>query len=134
MTVGPDGTHATFAERQGEKSRLQMMPLLQGAARTVVEMPFALSHPIMRPMRAQVLFRQGDEALWMVNSDGTQKRQLRLAAGKIGAANWVGDGKSLLYLSIPADPMQITTIREHVPGYQYRYARRQDEPVCALRI
>ena len=115
MTVGPDGTHATFGERQGGKSRLLMMPLVQGPVRTVVEVPFALSHPIMRPMRAQVLFRQGDEALWMVNSDGTQKRQLKLAAGKVGPANWVADGKALLYLSIPEDRMQITTIREHVP-------------------
>jgi oligogalacturonide lyase len=115
LTVGPDGTHATFAEGQGEKSRLQMVALVGGAARTVVEVPFAMSHPIPRPMRAQILFRQGDEALWLVNSDGTQKRQLKLAAGRIGPANWAVDGKSLLYLSFPADPMQITTIRECVP-------------------
>jgi oligogalacturonide lyase len=116
LTVGPDGTHATFAERQGEKSRLQMVPLLQpGPASTVIEVPFVMSHPIPRPMRAQILFRQGDEALWMVNSDGAQKRQLKLAAGKVGPANWATDGKSLLYLNFPADPMQITTIRECVP-------------------
>ena len=115
LTVGPDGTHATFAERQGEKSRLQMVPLTQGAARTVVELPFVISDPIPRPMRAQILFRQGVEALWMVNSDGTHKRQLKLSAGNVGPANWVADGKTLLYLSIPADPMQITTIRECVP-------------------
>ena len=115
LTVGPDGTHATFAERQGEKSRLVMVALVQGAARVVSEAPFVMSHPIPRPMRAQILFRRGDEALWMVNSDGTQKRQLKLAAGRVGSANWATDGKSLLYLSIPADPMQITTIRECVP-------------------
>jgi oligogalacturonide lyase len=115
LTVGPDGTHATFGERQGDKSRLQMVPLLQGAAQTVVEVPFVMSDPIPRPMRAQILFRQGDQTLWMVNSDGTQKRQVKLAAGKIGPANWAADGKSLLYLSIPADPMQITTIRECAP-------------------
>jgi oligogalacturonide lyase len=115
LTVGPDGTHATFAERQGEKSRLQMVPLTQGPAQTVIEMPFVMSHPIMRPMRAQVLFRQGDDSLWMVNSDGTQKHQLKLGAGRVGPANWAADGKTLLYLSIPQDPMQITTIRELVP-------------------
>jgi oligogalacturonide lyase len=116
LTVGPDGTHATFAERQGEKSRLQMVPLLiPGPARTVVEVPFVLSHPIPRPMRAQILFRQSDEALWMVNSDGTQKRQLNLPVGKVGPANWATDGKSLLYLNFPPDPMQITTIRECAP-------------------
>jgi oligogalacturonide lyase len=116
LTVGPDGTHATFAERQGEKSRLQMVPLLvPGPARTVVEVPFAMSDPIPRPMRAQILFRQADEALWMVNSDGTQKRQLKLPVGKVGPANWANDGKSILYLNFPPDPMQITTIREFAP-------------------
>jgi oligogalacturonide lyase len=115
MTVGPDGTHATFAERQGATSRLRMVTLLQGMAHTVVEVPFIMSHPIPRPMRAQILFRQGDETLWMVNSDGTQKRQLKLPAGQVGPACWAADGKSLLYLNFPADPMQITTIRECVP-------------------
>jgi oligogalacturonide lyase len=116
LTVGPDGTHATFAERQGEKSRLQMVPLLvAGPARTVIEVPFIMSDPIPRPMRAQILFRQADQALWMVNSDGTQKRQLKLPAGKVGPANWATDGKSLLYLNFPLDPMQITTIHECVP-------------------
>jgi len=115
LNVGPDGTHATFAERQGDRSRLRMVTLVQGIARTVVEVPFAMSHPLARPLRAQILFRQGDDALWLVNSDGTQKRQLKLGAGRIGPANWAADGKSLLYLSFPADPMQITTIRECLP-------------------
>ena len=30
MTVGPDGTHATFAERKGDASRLRMVTLIQG--------------------------------------------------------------------------------------------------------
>src|SRR5438270_6348085 len=34
-SVGPDGTHATFIERRGEGSRLRMVALVQGAARTV---------------------------------------------------------------------------------------------------
>ncbi|HEX3748234.1 MAG TPA: hypothetical protein VHW09_30100 [Bryobacteraceae bacterium] len=115
LTVGPDGTHATFAERQGEKSRLQMVPLAQGPARTVTEVPFVMRDPIPRPMRAQILFRQDDQALWMVNADGTQKHQLKLTGAQMGPADWAADGKSLLYLSIPADRMQITTIRECVP-------------------
>jgi oligogalacturonide lyase len=115
MCVGPDGTHATFAERRGEVSRLRMVTLGQGAARTVVEMPFAISHPIARPARAQILFRQSDDALWLVNSDGAQKRQLKLAAGKVGPADWAADGKSLLYLNFPADTKQLNAIRECVP-------------------
>jgi len=115
LTVGPDGTHATFAERQGDQSRLRMVPLVQGSPRIVTGVPFVMSDPIPRPMRAQILFRQGDQALWMVNSDGTQKRQLKLTGAKIGPANWAADGKSLLYLSIPGDPKAVTTIRECVP-------------------
>src|ERR1700686_1171441 len=49
MTVGPDGTHATFAERRGDTSRLRMVSLAQGAARTVIEAPFTMSDPIPRP-------------------------------------------------------------------------------------
>jgi oligogalacturonide lyase len=115
LSVGPDGTHATFAERQGDGSRLRMVSLAQAAARTVVDAPFAISHPIARPMRAQILFRQGDDALWLVNSDGTQKHQLKLAAGRVGPADWAPDGKTVLYLSFPADSKQLTTIRECAP-------------------
>jgi oligogalacturonide lyase len=115
MSVGPDGTHATFAEARGEGSRLRMVSLGQGVARTVVEAPFAMSDPIPRPMRAQVLYRQGDTALWLVNSDGQQNRQLKLASGRIAAANWSTDGKTLLYLNLPDDPKQLNAIRECVP-------------------
>jgi oligogalacturonide lyase len=115
MTIGPDGTHATFAERKGDRTRLRIVALSQGAAATVVEAPFAMSDPIPRPMRAQVLYRQGEEALWLVNSDGRQNRQLKLAAGRVGPANWAPDGKTLLYLSYPEDPAQLNTIREHTP-------------------
>ena len=102
MSVGPDGTHATFVERRGDTSRLRMVSLVQGAARTVMEAPFAMSAPrSRRPMRAQILYRQGDEALWMVNSDGTQNRKLKLAPGGIGTPNWAADGKTILYLNFP---------------------------------
>jgi len=61
MSVGPDGTHGTLVERRGETSRLRMVALAQGAARTVVEAGFAMSAPMARPMRAQILYRQGSE-------------------------------------------------------------------------
>jgi oligogalacturonide lyase len=115
MSVGPDGTHAVFGERKGETSRLRMAVLATGAARTVVEAPFVLSDPIARPMRAQILYRRGEEALWLVNSDGAQNRQLKTAAGKAGPANWANDGKTLLYLNFPDDPTQLNTIRELTP-------------------
>src|SRR5437762_358018 len=93
MCVGPDGTHATFVERRGGvesrgESRLRMVALAQGAARTVMETPLAMSDAIPRPMRAQILYRQGNEALWLVNADGTQNHKLKLAPGRVGPANW----------------------------------------------
>ena len=115
MTVGPDGTHATFAEKRGEGSRLRMVSLAQGTPRTVMESPFAMSDPIPRPMRAQILYRQDNSALWLVNADGQQNRQLKLAPGKIATANWSSDGKTVLYLNLPDDSKQLNAIRECVP-------------------
>jgi oligogalacturonide lyase len=66
-------------------------------------------------MRAQVLYRHGDGALWLVNSDGQQNRQLKTAAGRIASPNWATDGKTLLYLNLPEDPKQLNAIREQTP-------------------
>jgi oligogalacturonide lyase len=115
LSVGPDGTHATFIERREGSSRIRVVTLGQGVARTMWESPFEMSDAIPRPMRAQVLYRNGDQALWLVNSDGTQNRQLKTAEGRLGPANWSPDGKTLLYLHLPADPTQLNTIRELVP-------------------
>jgi oligogalacturonide lyase len=113
--VGPDGTHITFAEKQGTGSRIRMVGLLAGAPRTVFEAPFLISDPIPRPMRAQVLYRQGDDALWLVNADGQQNKKLKTAEGRLGPANWAPDGKTLLYLNFPAEAAQLNNIREQTP-------------------
>jgi oligogalacturonide lyase len=115
MSVGPDGTHATFAERCGQSWRLRMVALTQGATRTVLEAPVEMSDPIARFRRAQILYRQADEALWLVDSDGKQNRRLKLAAGRVGPANWAPDGKTVLYLNIPEDRTQLNAIREYTP-------------------
>jgi oligogalacturonide lyase len=115
MSVGPDGTHVTLVERRGDTSRLRMVTMVQGMARTVIESPFPMSAPIARPMRAQILYRQGAEALWLVNSDGTQNRKLKLAPGGIGTPNWATDGKTILYLNFPDDHTQLNNLREFTP-------------------
>ena len=74
-----------------------------------------MSAPIPRPMRAQILYRQGREALWMVNSDGTQNRKLKLAAGGVGTPNWSTDGRTILYLNFPEDKTQFNNLREFTP-------------------
>jgi len=112
-SVTADGT-ALFGERQGERSRLRSIGT-RGAARTIIETPFEIQHPIARPARAQVLYRDADRALWLVNSDGGQNRQLKLAPGRIGPANWSADGRTVLYLRFPEDRTQLNEIREHTP-------------------
>ena len=115
LSVGPDGTHATFAEKRGGRSRLRMVAFAQGGPRTVIEAPFEMSHPIARPLRAQILYRQENAALWLVNMDGTQNHALKTAEGQVGPANWAPDGKTVLYLNFPSDTTQLNNIRELTP-------------------
>jgi oligogalacturonide lyase len=131
MSVEPDGTDALFTERQGERWRLRAAPLSRATARTIVETPFAISDPVARPLRAQVLYRQGNAwttyspsdgrlgpdagGLWLVDSDGQQNRRLKLAEGGVGPANWAPDGKTILYLNLPEDAKQLNAIRECAP-------------------
>ncbi len=113
-SIADDGS-AIAGESRAGASRLRQIGLQKGGARTVVEVPFVLSHPQARPKRAQILFRQGDEALWLVNLDGTQNRKLPLAGGRIGPARWSPDGRTVLYLNFPEDTTQLHTIRECSP-------------------
>jgi len=92
-----------------------MVTLGQGVARTVIETPFVMSHAIPRPMRAQILYRQGNDTLWLVNSDGGQNHKLRTAPGAIGSPNWSTGGKTVLYLNLPEDKRQLNNLRELVP-------------------
>jgi Tol biopolymer transport system component len=113
-SVGDDGS-ALFGESRGGVSRLRVVGLQKGGAHTVMEAAFTLSHPQARPKRAQILYRQADAALWLVNFDGTQNRKLPLAAGRVGPARWAPDGRTVLYLNFPDDPTQLHAIRECSP-------------------
>ncbi|HWB95436.1 MAG TPA: oligogalacturonate lyase family protein [Bryobacteraceae bacterium] len=114
VSVTEDGV-AVFAEARERQSRLRMVNLRHGSARTVLETGGIVEHPLSRPRRAQILYRQGNEALWLVNQDGRQNRRLRTADGRIGPANWSPDGRTVLYLLFPSDPTQLHAIREHTP-------------------
>jgi Tol biopolymer transport system component len=113
-SIADDGS-ALLGESRDGASRLRVVGLQKGGARTVAEAPFILSHPQARPKRAQILYRQAEEALWLVNSDGTQNRKLPLAGGRIGPARWSPDGRTVLYLNFPDDPGQLHAIRECSP-------------------
>jgi oligogalacturonide lyase len=114
-SLSEDGAFALLGERRGGASRLRLIGLQKGAARTVVEAPWILSHPQARPRRAQVLYRQADQALWLVNTDGSRNRKLPLAGGRVGPARWSPDGRTVLYLNYPDDPSQLHAIRECAP-------------------
>ena len=92
-----------------------MVTLSQGAARTVVEAPFAMRDPLPRPMRAQILYRREDQALWLVNSDGKLNHQLKTTPGRVGPADWATDGRTVLYLNLPEDTKQLNGVRELTP-------------------
>jgi len=116
LYAGADGAHVVIAERRGERSRLRSVPLaVKGAARTILETPAAIADPIERPLRGQLVYRVPEQGLWLVDNDGRQNRRLKLAAGKIGPANWSADGRTLLYLNFPDDPKQLNAIREYSP-------------------
>jgi oligogalacturonide lyase len=111
-----DGSAVLFGERQDASgSRLRSVTVQRPSARTIVQAPFEIRHPIGRPVRAQALYHESPRALWLVNSDGRQNRKLQLAEGGIGAADWSVDGRTVLYLRFPDDPKQLTEIREHSP-------------------
>jgi Tol biopolymer transport system component len=120
MSLTPDGSSVLLAERlEGSantgRSRLRSIGIARPGSATVVEAPFEIQHPIARPGRPQVLYRQSGEVLWLVNSDGTHNRALKLAPGTIGPANWSPDGRTLLYLLFSADPARLNEIREYAP-------------------
>lgn len=115
MSVTGDGLSAVLAEQKDGGSRLVLAGIPRRGAATLTEAPFVISDPVARPKRAQVLYRQGDEALWLVNFDGRQNRRLKTAAGKIGPAFWSNDGKTILYLSLPEERNRLNAIRELTP-------------------
>jgi oligogalacturonide lyase len=115
FSLEPDGTHAVFAECRGATSRLRLVSLLHGAARTVLESPFPIEHPLGRPQRAQILYRQADTGLWLVDSDGRHNRQLKTAPGRVASPQWAHDGKTVQYLNLPDDPRQLHAIRDYTP-------------------
>jgi oligogalacturonide lyase len=114
-SVSDDGVHAVCAEERQDACRLRLINRARGVAQTVVETAWPITHPMRHPRREQILYRQGDEALWLVNTDGRQNRRLKLAEGRLGPARWSPGGRSVLYLNVPDDRKQLHMIREFFP-------------------
>ena len=107
LTVAADGT-VLFAEgsRIVRVGMTNTGPIIANAGKIDLVMA--------RPRHAQLLCRQ-DGVLWLVNTDGTGKKQISPEAGATGQAMWSPSGHTLLYLHIPEDPKQLTTLREYAP-------------------
>ena len=115
LSISVDGLYATFVETRDRVCRLQLLPLAKPAATTILESQETITEPVPRPRRAGILYRGGTDALWLVNYDGQQNRRLRTAAGGLGPAHWSSDGRTVLYLSYPAEQRKLNEIREHAP-------------------
>ena len=113
LTIGGDGS-VIFVERQNGRSRILGVSLLQARVRTIVELDGEIEDLIARPRRQQLLYRTGG-ALWLINTDGSGKRQLKTEPGETGEAFWIPSGRTLVYLHLPEDPMELITLREHTP-------------------
>lgn len=114
-SISEDGTSAVFVETRNGVSRLRWLSMTRGSGGTIAEAPWPMAGPVVRPRHRHVLYRQGDEALWMVDSNGRQNRKLKVAAGVLGPARWSPDGRTVLYLNYPADHRQLNSIREYAP-------------------
>jgi oligogalacturonide lyase len=115
LCLSGDGINATFVEAREGVWRLKILGLAKATAATVAEAPEAISIPIPRPRRASILYRRGQNALWLVNYDGRDNRRLKTIEGGLGQADWAPDGRSVLYLRFPPEAEKLNEIREHVP-------------------
>jgi len=115
FSMTEDGLYAALIEQKPGSSRLRLITMRTGSAATLAEASDPLSNPLPRPRRSGMLYRRGNDELWLVNFDGAQNRKLKLAAGGLGPALWSADGRTVLYLNFPAAARQLNNIREFTP-------------------
>jgi oligogalacturonide lyase len=110
FTVAADGS-VLFAEGP----RIMRVALQKTGAIVEAEGTGARIDLVMaRPRHAQVAYRQGD-AFWLVNTDGSGRKQLKVATGTVGEILWAPTGRTLVYLHIPDNPKELITLREVNP-------------------
>ena len=107
----PFGPSAIVVDGQ---SRLLLVNLTKGDAKPLASSQEPMSDPMPRPRRASVLYRTGDGDLWIAHLDATRNFRLKTAPGPKGPARWAPDGRTILYLSYPADG-KAHVLREHNP-------------------
>jgi hypothetical protein len=111
LTVATDGA-LLFAERENGRSRV--VSVLRQQPRRIVDTDQEIEALMARPRHAQILYRSNGQ-FWLVNSDGSGKRQLKTEPGHTVGPLWIPSGHTLIYLHIPDDPKELITLREHAP-------------------
>jgi oligogalacturonide lyase len=114
MNTADDGLFAALVEQKGVHYRLQSIRMMDGSATMLAEADEEINDPVPRPHRASALYRRAG-GLWLANLDGKQNYRLRLADGQIPSATWSPDGRTVLYLNVPADTHKLRNIREFTP-------------------
>ena len=119
FSVNLDASMAVWVERQANHFRVRAVRPVRGSVETLVEADAPITDLQFRPRATQLFFRVSTPVGAMYRLFDTATRDvhdLRLdASAEVGQALWSPTGNSLLYLSIPADRTQLTTIREYIP-------------------
>lgn len=112
-----DGSLLAWIERQADQWELRVLHSTQpGGVQTVLHSQTPLTAPEIRPKTAQILVRQQDgESLNIIDAATSGVLPVQVNAGTVKESLWSPDGASLLYLSVPSDPKQLTTLREYLP-------------------
>lgn len=114
FTVSLDGMYAAFGLKTASDWRLQLLDLVHRTATTLCQPKAEISEPLIRPRRAQVLYRRAG-TLRLVDFTGQNDRPLKAAeGGELGPARWSPSGRSVYYLHFPG-AHELNTIRELTP-------------------
>lgn len=111
----PDGPSALVVERREQGSLLRRIPLVKGTPTVLAEFPLPVLDPMPRPRRASLAVRDESGGLWLALLDGSKPRQLKTETGKVLAAEWSRDGRTLTYLLDPLVEGKANVLRELNP-------------------
>jgi oligogalacturonide lyase len=111
FAVGADGS---IYLAEGKEGNSRISAILRQQVRKVADIDGEITDLMPRPRRAQLMYRSGGQ-LWLVNTDGSNRRALKTEPGQTGQALWTPLGRTITYLHVPDDPKVLITLREHSP-------------------
>ncbi len=112
FSVTTDASRAAWVERKSDRSRIRSIQFPRGEVSTVLESAGLMSDVQFRPGHSQLFYRR-DGSIRVASLNGQNDLPMLTDSADIpGQARWSPDGHSILYLSIPAERTQLTTLRE----------------------